>query len=518
MGTVNYQTGAIVLDYTSATATPTIGDGISLAYTPAIVTIEAIGEGSDGDLLSASTALDRAVNTTIATAGAGTAVTIEVASPAGIEPGQVLLVDTARVKVLSVVTTIAAGVPTHTVTLVAGPGAAITTASTVRSEEFRLDLFYGDNPVAFKTYRNLSLVAGSSNFVDTVIDGDSNHISASAQLTIPAIIALDAAYAPGAFARTNLRGGVDVDDAAITAADLVGSSDGNQGLYALDAVAEIEVICAPPFLSGPSSSAPAAFSSDYVYAALQFAARDGKRDLVVLFDLDPNLAPSAALAARSDAGYTGDSAAFGGMNYPGVIVSDPIGTTRVVSPSGAIMGLLVAADKAVGPQRAAAGTKYGVMKGVLGASRRINREVGANMNFAGISLIRDIRGKGTCMYGVRTLDIDHGSKFKYLSTKRSLIQMQRDISDGLQNDLFDINDEPLWAKLRKRISRYLSLQRQAGVLKGASDAVAFSVAIGESDGIQTPQDTLEGIVRFRIGIAQQRPSELFQLNWSEQVQ
>ena len=81
-------------------------------------------------------------------------------------------------------------------------------------------------------------------------------------------------------------------------------------------------------------------------------------------------------------------------------------------------------------------------------------------------MIRDFRpnNRGIRVYGGRVITSD--SDWKYVNVRRLLIFIEASIDRGLQWVVFEPNAEPLWARVRRSISNFLTLVWRNGALEG----------------------------------------------------
>src|SRR5205814_6053259 len=92
-----------------------------------------------------------------------------------------------------------------------------------------------------------------------------------------------------------------------------------------------------------------------------------------------------------------------------------------------------------------------------------------------INVIRDFRNnnRGIRVYGGRVITSD--SDWKYVNVRRLLIFIEASIDRGLQWVVFEPNAEPLWARVRRSISNFLTLVWRNAALEGPTVAAAYVV-------------------------------------------
>ena len=203
--------------------------------------------------------------------------------------------------------------------------------------------------------------------------------------------------------------------------------------------------------------------------------------------------------------------------YPAFFTSDPIGRSpqsiRLQAPSGAVAGLYLDTDKSVGPFKAPAGITASI-RGAVALERALTTGDLDSLNAAAspVNALRNLPGAGIVSMGARTLKQD-GTANRYVNMRRSLIYIREELNNLTQFALFENNDERLWTRLRGVISIFLNEYRNAGGLRGATEAEAFFVKI---DTENNPQSSIElGEVNIEVGVALQYPAEFVVINLTQ---
>jgi len=81
--------------------------------------------------------------------------------------------------------------------------------------------------------------------------------------------------------------------------------------------------------------------------------------------------------------------------------------------------------------------------------------------------------------------------------------------------VFANNEAKTWQKIKNDVSDFLNEVWSAGGLVGATSEEAYEVKIGETDGVQTKQDTRAGRIKGQIGVALQEAGEFVIFDWTE---
>jgi phage tail sheath protein FI len=186
-------------------------------------------------------------------------------------------------------------------------------------------------------------------------------------------------------------------------------------------------------------------------------------------------------------------------------------------PSPLVAGIYANVDSNRGVWKAPANEP---LRQVIRPSRKITHEEqeGLNVDTSGksINAIRTFTGKGTLIWGARTLD-GNSNEWRYVSVRRFFNFAEESIKKGTEQFVFEPNDANTWAKVRSMIENFLTLQWRAGALAGAVPEDAFFVKVGLGS-TMTALDILEGRMNVEIGMAVVRPAEFIILKFSHKMQ
>jgi hypothetical protein len=194
------------------------------------------------------------------------------------------------------------------------------------------------------------------------------------------------------------------------------------------------------------------------------------------------------------------------------------GTTTVLPPSGAIVGIYAKVDSQRGVFKAPANVS---LTNVVGLSKAIERTEQDRLNVDAISgksinAIRAFTGKGTLVWGARTL-AGNDNEWRYVPVRRFFIFAEESIKKATEAFVFEPNDANTWTKVKTMIVNFLTLQWRGGALAGAKPDQAFFVKIGLGE-TMTALDVLEGRMIVEIGMAVVRPAEFIILKFSHKMQ
>jgi phage tail sheath protein FI len=187
-------------------------------------------------------------------------------------------------------------------------------------------------------------------------------------------------------------------------------------------------------------------------------------------------------------------------------------------PSGAIAGIYALTDATRGVWKAPANVS---LNSVVAPSVTIDEKIQDTLNIddvAGksINAIRAFTGKGTLVWGARTLD-GNSSEWRYVSVRRFFIMVEESAKKATMPFVFEPNDGNTWVKVRAMIENYLTVLWRQGALAGAKPEQAFFVKCGLGQ-TMTAQDILDGKLIIEIGMAAVRPAEFIIMRFAHKLQ
>ncbi|MGV3609519.1 MAG: phage tail sheath C-terminal domain-containing protein [Fluviicola sp.] len=190
----------------------------------------------------------------------------------------------------------------------------------------------------------------------------------------------------------------------------------------------------------------------------------------------------------------------------------------LLPPSSSVAGVYARVDAASGVWKAPANTSLNY---VIGPNYNISNDLQDGMNvdtFSGksINAIRPFTGKGTLIWGARTLN-GNSTEWKYISVRRFYNMVEESVKKATEGFVFQANDANTWVQVRAMIENFLILQWKAGALAGAKPEQAFYVRIGLGS-TMTADDVLNGRMIVEIGMAVVRPAEFIVLRFSHMMQ
>jgi uncharacterized protein len=199
-------------------------------------------------------------------------------------------------------------------------------------------------------------------------------------------------------------------------------------------------------------------------------------------------------------------------------VADQVTRTMVLLPSsGAVAGVYAAVDRTRGVWKAPANVS---LADVSGPAVKINDQVQEDLNVTttgkSINVIRAFTGKGTLIWGARTL-AGNDNEWRYVPVRRFFNMAEESIKKATEVFVFEPNDRGTWVRVRAMIENFLTVQWRQGALAGAVPQQAFFVKVGLGE-TMTAQDILEGRMIVEVGMAVVRPAEFIVLRFAHKMQ
>jgi phage tail sheath protein FI len=297
---------------------------------------------------------------------------------------------------------------------------------------------------------------------------------------------------PRLFAQLAVNGD---DGAALTAADYQGDLDADsstvaavqrltgRGIRALEKVDEVAI------LTVPDEHAFAPAIRDEVVGQCERL-----MDRFAILS-SPQAAPAIANHRPTRASR------YAGYYYPWINVYDPMQRREVlVPPHGHLAGIYARVDIARGVHKAPANE---MVRGATSLQRQITKGQQDILNPRHVNCIREFEGRGILVWGAHCTVLD--TEWKYINVRRLFIFVEESIQEGTQWVVFEPNDEPTWARVRRSVSDFLTRVWRDGALQGRTPAEAFFVRCDRTT--MTQDDIDNGRLIMLIGIAPVKPAE-----------
>jgi len=189
---------------------------------------------------------------------------------------------------------------------------------------------------------------------------------------------------------------------------------------------------------------------------------------------------------------------------------------NVLPPSGAMAGIYTLVDNSVGVFKAPANVSVSSITGpTVNITATEQEDLNLPLNGKAVNAIRPFVGKGTLVWGARTLDGNSGD-WRYVNVRRTMIMLEQSVKFACEPYVFRPNDSNTWLSVRTMIANFLRNQWQSGALVGASEDEAFQVECGLGT-TMTPQDILDGYMKVTVRVAISRPAEFIVITFQQKM-
>jgi phage tail sheath protein FI len=173
---------------------------------------------------------------------------------------------------------------------------------------------------------------------------------------------------------------------------------------------------------------------------------------------------------------------------------------RVVPPSGHVAGVYARTDLKTGVFKAPANEQ---LRGVLDLASKVDDQLQAELNPAGVNCLRVFPGRGLRVWGARTLS--RAAEWRYVHVRRIFITLERWIERNFGWTTFEANTPRAWVRIRRELDAYLAGLWAAGALVGATAAEAYYVKCDEETNPPAVREAGQTITE--IGLAPVAPAE-----------
>ncbi|SCX85901.1 hypothetical protein SAMN05216420_101125 [Nitrosospira sp. Nl5] len=171
-----------------------------------------------------------------------------------------------------------------------------------------------------------------------------------------------------------------------------------------------------------------------------------------------------------------------------------------VPPSGHIAGAYARADGRTGVHKAPANE---ILEGILKLEVDFSDDEQEPLNEAGINCLRSFTGRGTRVWGARTLSGQ--TDWLYVNVRRLVLTLTRWIRQNMSDLVYEGNSSSLWERVAQRLSAHCRDLFDRGALMGNSPAEAFFVKCDAET--NTPESREAGQVVTLVGLAPAIPAE-----------
>jgi len=190
---------------------------------------------------------------------------------------------------------------------------------------------------------------------------------------------------------------------------------------------------------------------------------------------------------------------------------------NVLPPSAAMAGALSMVDNSRGVWKAPANLSLAsVVSPVLNLTGEDQEDLNVTVSGKSINAIRSFVGKGTLVWGARTLD-GNSQDWRYINVRRTMIFIEQSVKAAAKAYVYEPNTSGTWSLVRSMISSFLTTIWKQGGLAGLTTADAFDVEVGLGS-TMTSNDVLDGIMNITVKVAITRPAEFIVITFQQKMQ
>lgn len=199
---------------------------------------------------------------------------------------------------------------------------------------------------------------------------------------------------------------------------------------------------------------------------------------------------------------------YAALYHPWIVTLDPLERAAqgapprklYLPPSGFVCGIYARTDIERGVHKAPANE---VVRGLTQFEININKPRQDVLNPEGINALRFFPGRGSRVWGARTMSSD--PEWKYVNVRRLFIFLEHSIDKATQWAVFEPNGDRLWNNIRRTIEDFLLVQWKNGALLGEKPDKAFFVRCDRTT--MTQNDLDNGRMICLIGVSPVKPAE-----------
>jgi|SRR5579864_678662 len=356
------------------------------------------------------------------------------------------------------------------------------------------DITNPSTPVIVESWQNLSMSATDPNYVQAVINGNSNFITVTASGTNPPSDSTGTPPAPSPLTK-GLDGNVLAPGKTTGAFENALTATG-AGFNFLERVDLFNLLCVPGEGDPTTLSTLEGFCHDH-------------RAMLIIDSQSSDTFSSLQTAGGPNSALTaGDNAANAAFYFPWINAPDPQlnNAIRAFPPCGFIAGIYARIDGTRGVWKAPAGTEAN-LTAVTGAAIQLTDEENGFLNPTAVNCIRNFNVYGTVVWGARTCQGNDqiGSQWKYVPVRRMALYIEESLFRALKWVVFEPNDEPLWASIRLNVGAFMQNLFRLGAFQGKTPSDAYFVKCDKET--TTQNDINLGIVNIVVGFAPLKPAE-----------
>lgn len=200
-----------------------------------------------------------------------------------------------------------------------------------------------------------------------------------------------------------------------------------------------------------------------------------------------------------------------------LIMDQILSDLNVMPPSSAMAGAYSMVDGAFNVGKSPANVSLGsVLSPCVNINSDDQEDMNVPLNGKAVNAIRSFTGKGTLVWGARTMD-GNSQDWRYVSVRRTMTFLEQSIKSSSEAFVFSPNNSTTWSTLRATVSNFLNNQWVGGLLVGSSPDEAFQIEIGLGSTMNA-NDILDGVLKMTVKVAVVRPAEFIVLTFEQKQQ
>lgn len=193
------------------------------------------------------------------------------------------------------------------------------------------------------------------------------------------------------------------------------------------------------------------------------------------------------------------------------------GKAGVLPPSPAMAGIYTLNDNNRGVWNAPANMALQAVTGVsVNLDNEQQGELNVPINGMAIDVIREFPGRGSVVWGARTLD-GNSQDWRYIQVRRTINYVEQSIKQAINPYVFAANVSSTWVAVVQMISGFLQGLWSQGGLMGDKASDAFTVLCGVPD-TMTSTDILNGYMVVQVTLQMVHPAEFIELEFRQTMQ
>ena len=195
------------------------------------------------------------------------------------------------------------------------------------------------------------------------------------------------------------------------------------------------------------------------------------------------------------------------LYFPRVELPDPLNEKATITfgAAAAVAAAWTQTDASHGIWKAPANIP---LYGITALTANVTEAQQNTLNPLGINVIRTFPGKGTLIWGARSLSAD--PHYEYISVRRLQLYLESSLQAGLEWATFEPNGQPLWSAVTSVANAFLMGLFLQGAFAGITPSEAFFIRCDSNT--TTAQDITNGKLNVVVGFAPLKAAEFIMIS------